>query len=580
MSRLKTIRHPYVMQRFFSVLIILLTVFSIGCNRRNADVDINLLIADRLMNTHPDSALRILTGIDTIGLDRKRMAHYVLLLTKAQMKNRLYIENPTIQLAYDYFRNSGDSLEMQSLCHYGEIEYYYNRHLGEGLIALRKAFNMAEEQNCPFYAALSAQGISDIYGTLYRNDEELLWAKISRNKFKEANADKHAAWIDISIINSLISSGALGEASEILQSIDSIEYKTEPYYKHSILKAAADMSIANRDYNTAIYIYNKLYRDGYKFKSLNWCKFSESYFRLGNLKLSKATLDSAKNHIANNQERLYCDYMTSLILDANGDHINASKTAIKWGEDLEKEFDKLMNEDATRLLNEYLVKDSEINKYKAKSMQHHTYVIVLILILSVLLAIFIIYIIYIRLKSKRMETNILWNQMHNLHSDIANLRNKLSAKEVELVKIKEGDFKENIKNIDEQRDVLSELLNDLFESLFPYISSKEMIGKLPKEVRSAANNLRIDDKINKLNECIDFVAKKWMKEFRSDFPNLISLHYQLAKYVYVGFSTESIAFLMNRDSVGSIYNMKNRLKNSMRVSNLEATDKYSSLFSK
>ena len=58
----------------------------------------------------------------------------------------------------------------------------------------------------------------------------------------------------------------------------------------------------------------ELYNDGYKFKSLNWCKLSDNYYRNGEITKSQAALDSAKRIISTHQENLYCKYMESLLL--------------------------------------------------------------------------------------------------------------------------------------------------------------------------------------------------------------------------------------------------------------------------
>lgn len=76
--------------------------------------------AESVMREHPDSAYRLLRGIDsTRQLRGENQARYALLMTQAQYKNGVPLPNDSlISIAYDYYCASSDSLHKAWACFY------------------------------------------------------------------------------------------------------------------------------------------------------------------------------------------------------------------------------------------------------------------------------------------------------------------------------------------------------------------------------------------------------------------------------------------------------------------------------
>ncbi len=530
-------------------------VLNYGCSRHESKTGCVLDSVDNLMQSYPDSALRMLRQLEGFSLNASDKARYALLLTKARTKNNEFIRSDSIiKIAYDYYDNHNDSLEMQSKTYYGEIQYY-NGDLGNSLVNIRKAYDLANEQGNPFYAGLNARIISAIYGKIYESTEELKWAKISKQKFAEANASKHAAWADITLINSLISLNNLNEAGTILLNVDSIEYNTESIFKHSILKAKADIANAKHEYGDAIKILMELYNDGYKFKSLNWCKLSDNYYRNGEITKSQAALDSAKRIISTHQENLYCKYMESLLLAQHGNYREAAAKAIEYGEKLENEIDNQINSEATSLLEEYLTKDAENARERAATLKFRATASIIILALLIIITIGMI--ITLRLKNQRdkAEAEFLKANLKELGRELRTIRNNRS------------ESKDNTINY-----ILS--LDAIYNNGFKYLSSKQIIDKLPNDVREVLEAIRNDENIDILNKCMDSICSEWLTKFNKAFPSLDPYQYQLVKYLHLNLSSEMIALLMKRDSLNAVYNLKSRLKKRLKADNPEAAEHY------
>ena len=84
----------------------------------------DLILADSLMNTKPDSSLAILNRIEiTKDLSKEETALYALLMTQAQFKNRRPVESDSlIKIAYKYFIPGGNSLrKAQTYLYYARV---------------------------------------------------------------------------------------------------------------------------------------------------------------------------------------------------------------------------------------------------------------------------------------------------------------------------------------------------------------------------------------------------------------------------------------------------------------------------
>lgn len=136
--------------------------------RFNWDVETSLLIAEKQMTHHPDSALVLLQQIEHPEYFRgKNSALYALLKTQAQYKNYLPVENDSlIRVALDYFSTGKDSLRKA-------WTYYYMAQVCRDMHEEKKAVGY-------FQQAATAAEKSDNYklqGLIYYHWGNLLQTK-------------------------------------------------------------------------------------------------------------------------------------------------------------------------------------------------------------------------------------------------------------------------------------------------------------------------------------------------------------------------------------------------------------------
>ena len=66
--------------------------------------------------------------------------------------------------------------------------------------------------------------------------------------------------------------------------------------------------------------------------------------------------------------------------------------------------------------------------------------------------------------------------------------------------------------------------------------------------------------VSQLEVIVNTYRNQLMAHFRKDFPHLHTDIYQLATYLFAGFSLRAISIIMN-EKIENIYNKKSRLKN-------------------
>ena len=100
--------------------------------------------AEKLMYTHPDSALKLLQAIPNPELlTGREQADYALLLTEARSQNLFYATSDSlIRIAVDYYKDSGNKEKaVKSLIYLGDVWLDMERY-SEAVSPLKQAEGM------------------------------------------------------------------------------------------------------------------------------------------------------------------------------------------------------------------------------------------------------------------------------------------------------------------------------------------------------------------------------------------------------------------------------------------------------
>ena len=223
------------MTRLAAIIVALAAMVMVGCagREKNREVDRDLNAAESLMESQPDSALRMLQRIDTLAtLSGERRARHALLLSQAYDKNYIDLtDDSLISIAVDYYAQTNNA-------HYRMLSYHYlgaiYLNAGQYGPALHAALN-AHDQAVESGDTVNLVRIESLLGRIYAfsNDfkEGLRWDSLALEKAKLIN---HRKWMQNCYQNVAADYVSMAQCNEGLQYIDSAIAITGENYPHAL----------------------------------------------------------------------------------------------------------------------------------------------------------------------------------------------------------------------------------------------------------------------------------------------------------------------------------------------------------
>lgn len=549
------------MTRFylFSPIVILLAftlLTATSCtNTQDREADKVLNAADAVMFSRPDSALQVLTDLDTTGLSDSRIARYALLKTKASDKNYLPLTNDSLILkAVNHYSGRGDSLETQALYYYGSSMFELNK-IEEALAYLNLAYDHSRNQKDYFYEALRARNLSDIYkniGVFKKQKEYALKAKQAfTNKEKYSNDTsslKASTWMDIMIELAEINLNNPENAIKLCSKPDSLWFKNDEYYRHRTLINKAYAYHLLKKYNEASSIYEYLLKDGYKFRAYDWCCLAHNYYNCGKVSLANAALDSARININDNVDSLYYLSIKSWKYYFDKNYQSAFDTNTILQKELSTKSKQLIeSNNTTTLINSYKELSNQ-NIRKAKNLKFR--LIFFICISAVLITLLIL--LSVKYRNNKSNLNELSNRIETLLKECNELNNIASK----------ANFNYELlnNNINEYMIKVIKNLDELCILWFNTPKTDKDTSKLSRGMEKIFDKLSSNSTKDKLHLMLNLYCKDILEEAESLKINFSQNNIILIKYLYAGVSLETIAVLMKKETTNAVRIDKTRLK--------------------
>jgi len=495
-----------------------------------------------LMAEHPDSSLALLEAVNPSELrSESSRALYGLLLTQAQFKNYAPPQDDSlITVVADYYEGAGrDDSPHRMLANY----YYGRTRLNEkdyakSLFAFFNAYELATAEADPFWAAMAAERICEIYRETYNYKEMQKFAEIELQNFRKFG---------------------------------------NPLYIHDGLLDMAMAYHCNEKYDSAIQLCRELADTAHKYKD---CTLGDDAAHLMALSFfGKAQYDSASIHYETllksttalasdsaylglclfnlgNPQRA-AEFIPELSSVNNVDSwlrykiflfLNDRDNALSMLQTLMADGDTMLKDQIKYNLSGSLI---DYHNYKANienERNRFTKVILLLIItISILFLIIVIIFSYLYIKKQRflIERNV-------------SLANNLS----EMLTV-QTDYKNS---------AVLELLSQRFKVLDSFCQTMYEGGSTPQAKRKVSKEVdklikQFSDDKDKIKELEDYADKHYdgvMTKFHSDFPNLIKNDYLLFLYSLYGFSSSAIALFLDLDNVSGVYDRRKRLKNKIK----------------
>ena len=207
------------MQKTIYILLLSVLTAMASCERNSTEKMLSSV--DSLCMTNPDSALKILDGIDRNGLSSQGLAHYCFVYTKSQDKADIIVKDDSlIRIAYDYYRQHSDEQP------YAQTMYYMGK----------------------YYANLDST----------KQSEDCLLASIKAAKERD---EYYTAYLGLNKLSKVIREtnpkSALGYAKEALKYYELISDSTFTSNKVYSLENLGRCYMFAQDIDSAIILYEK-----------------------------------------------------------------------------------------------------------------------------------------------------------------------------------------------------------------------------------------------------------------------------------------------------------------------------------
>lgn len=505
-----------------------------------------------LMAEHPDSSLALLEAVNPSELrSESSRALYGLLLTQAQFKNYAPPQDDSlITSVADYYEGTGrDDSRHRMLANY----YYGRARLNEkdyakSLFAFFNAYELATAEADPFWAAMSAERISEIYFDTYNYKEMLKFAEIEYDKFNEFGNPLyiHDGLLDLAIAYHC--NGSYDSAITLCkQLVDTAKlYDDDPLMENSIRQIAISY-FGKAQYDSSIIYYQRLCDSPYGIAS-DSAYLGLLFHRNGEDVKARSVLQGVD---LSGDMSLNLKYEVCKILGEDNTIFDITSAIMREMNDI---LNGTVNQNLSGTIFEYY-------QYRLKSEIERKHLANIVAWLigcgAFILILGVCYFAYRYIVKQR--------QIVNRNVEIAeNLKEILVDKEKETDKI-------ILSMLGERFDVLDNLCKLMYETP----NKTQAKRKISQEVELMIKQCSQDQKrIKELEQYADTHYGNIVSDFRRDLPTLIPNDYLLFMYSLYGFSSSAIALFLELDNVSGVYDRRKRLKNKIKTIGGKNKDRY------
>lgn len=570
------------MQKIYSIAVwiavsVLVSTF-VSCTPK--EVRDKLTEAESIMEEDPDSALHIITSIDTTDLkNRKDWAKYALLNVQARTKtNEVITSDSLISRAVTYYQEKGDSPDLMKSLFYNADILCNQKKFDRASYIATNSYDLALKFKDSYWIAKTAEQLSDIYIACYNEVEakKYNWDAIVYYEKANRRLNHLYSWCDRALLegNSLNYDRAI-EIADSIADIARVELNDSALLAYCI-DVKFPICFNAGKYGEAKECFSKLEQ----LKSFSdipihfFAHLSLIYLREGKISKSKYLIDSIDINQCDQRDRAAFYNMYRQFYLKLGDYKNAYdyldsiihiQNKITW--------DIMDNNIALAQKGYYDNKSVESLKKESKSKKQ--VVIIVIIALTIIIIGFMIYRISIKIKDNKIEKSvneiiILTEQIKNKSIENKELSNSIHGREEQI-----SNMDMEIENLfRNQWNTLNRLCNEFFEkeSQSSKLSSIASIEKEIKKIVNRKNIGSIEESVNKyMNNIVVALREQCSFLKEEDFIFII--------LVYAGFAPRTICMFTNI-KFKHFYNKRSRLIERIKKSDVKDKEWFISKFPK
>ena len=175
---------------------------------------------DAIMETEPEKAMKALEKVRPRKLSSDNYAYYALLYTQAQIKCGVAVASDSlIRVAYDvYGRESSGDLKKRA-CFYNAQVSYNKDDLKTAMRDALTAYEMAKDEESPYWVAKSAELMGDIFYDAYNYIQAEVYTAEAVKNYKEADKTANHRYALCDLASTYLNEGKNEEAMLLLDSL-------------------------------------------------------------------------------------------------------------------------------------------------------------------------------------------------------------------------------------------------------------------------------------------------------------------------------------------------------------------------
>ena len=539
------------------VLLCLLMAFVGGCERHD-EIRAKLELAERIMDSRPDSALAVLDSLTlsypTLDSDRDR-ALYGMLYTQTLDKNHLDPKNDSlISFAVDYYDRKKDIPRQIISTYYRGRVLYHREQFPQALVSFYKAKELAENDSSFFWAGMACRGIADIYNDTYNSAEQLIYATKEYEYIKKSGRQPYLNYALHDLGTAMNNNGRIDEVLKITKNLlDSAILTNDDYLHYATLQLKAWSLIYATRYNEASPVISEVCKNKFATSedSINLCSvLINTGFEKEGAKLINTISD-------------YNAPLKNLAKYTLYRKLGQSDSALSEGHIIYRETNKMfksaMSQELTTSLADYFELNKRIDNAELRASR---LTIMLIIVSSLLILSVICYVAIYIYKNQKQEIadKILFAEQlqESLKQSIE--KNTSSSSLIKTLLVSKY-----------------ELFEELSKIMAQYNDTKVARNKIADRVKDLIESLSINgNKIKELEKQVNDLYNNLYSDFKNDLSGLKEADYLLYLFSIFGLSNTSIALLLKEDRIEAVYNRKRRLKDKIKQLDVAKQERYMS----
>ncbi len=540
----------------FAISLITIILLLSECRVRSNVEDVWGYIQER-----PDSALAVLSTMNSATFHGRTLAEYRLLKAMALDKNYVDVSSDSLALpAYQYFRKHGPrEKEMMSLYYYA-LARYYSHEDAEAILLFDEVTDMAEELDNKYYMGLGHIVKSYAFERTYCLSEAVKSAERGVEAFAAIPDTFQVQRAKLQLADTYHSIKEFDKALEIYQELINTCPQDTYTMRRSLIHGAYSMYLAHSERPDSAMRYYERAMNEYNapFGPVEAAHYGEVACMTGDTLTARQIVEQLKASQIHPEQRSYLEYVLYKKENKPWQALAATK-----------EFHIYLDSVLVSALEQSLVKSQRnYQKQQKQASQHVLYFtrwIGAVCAICLILALVVVLLYYSR---KRRIAALEREQLIGSIGETARLLQESELKNSELKQSLQAVQKRYVAAYKKQFSKISAII----ENYYTTSGMRDGRDMVYMQVMNIASTIGCDQtRMRALERDVNSALDDAMKWYRMEFPDKSVNHYNMVCLFMAGFSTPMMELLTSTPR-NTLYSKKSRLLDEIRDSRVEHRD--------